>query len=495
MRRRRVIGGLQLTATLLVLNIHRTSDGREPPGRLHLKLSIEGGKGPFIVKEQVRVVVTLQNSGDGTLTVPEIDDSRNDAIEYLLTGPSFGAGLRTHYGKAEGRMPGAPEQVQLAPGESLDAPIDLGRFVGTWLPGAHTVQLRWHTLVSEVFRFEIQFPQLASAQIVSNGLESDARQIRVGVLAAGGRAYTGFFEVPSALSPAPPKSFFVATAEVPAQAQSLIVPAANFNRAILREAAIGWTDGKSLAMLAGGQAGGPPLAVEGARILRPGLLLRSGEVEIHTVNGLALSHWRLPLSGSPHVLATTLLPARVLSGAVAIGPSALNSPRAAVLVLDDEAGLSVGLVQDGRLRLRRFMGVRPLEGSQPALSFGADGRVRSCVLVGDRLERRRVQVLDLVWPLEADLLPLETGPAYQFMLPENREVAEACVSYAPRMATPRREWAALLDDGRLLSSRSSGASRMPPFAPVRPLQLAVTDAEAFLLCHHPSEVMALPRLE
>jgi hypothetical protein len=488
-------------AVALAAAIAGGSQAQSPIRSTALKLHIESPKDRFIVKEQILVNIRIENTGAAPVSVPTITDNRNHALVYELTGPSVAAVHRFHYGLPGGGLPGEAEPVLLQPGQSTEARLDLGVHLPLWKTGPHSLQIRLGDTVSPPFPFTLEMPVVRSAQVVSNGIESAPRSIRLAFLDSHGQIYLGFFDEPDGLGEGRPESSFVPAVQVSADAHSVLVPSSNFDRSSLFFSRYGWRSDAAVGIDEAPSKKRVQLDLAGAHALRPALLQHSGDVDVFLMEPARLTLARLPRPGAdPSRLWSVGLPGRAMSGSAVIGSPAAGGPLAAVVVSAEGRGLAITLVQNERTRIMRFEGLTVLPECKPAVAFGAGGVLRTSVLVGQPATAEhpsRIGVLDLTWPAGADVLPVESGPSSWVNLLPPQQALAGVVVYAAHGAPPRRDWVLLLDNGTLVSSRRPGVPTplAPSHRPVRPLQLAPMERETYLLVHHPNNVLALQRLQ
>ena len=461
-----------------------------------MQLEIKLGKTQFIVKESLRVEVTFHNNGAAAVSIPAIADTRNRALSYYLTGPTFPKEFVFQYARAGARtIPGDPDLQSVPPGGKVTTPFSIERFVSEWKPGRHTLhavcKLGGGTLESNTVSFEILYPEVKAGQVMADAARSSNPYMRAVFLASVGGAnklYQGFFEESHPDIESSPRSNFVEAFEIPSTASSVNSLWADFDR-LSEKIALrhGWSDGH-LAAVQEFQSAPITFDLHNEKLLRPGLMTRQAEALFVSWLGPHVTLTRVPRSGPATKVWEAKLPLDATDGRVWITPQAKVT---AAFTAEHDNVVHLFLVQDGKvLATTGIEKAALLPQSEPGLAISSEGDYRVSVLVADPAQKRQISTVDWLWsPAKLDL-PAKRQPAVTL----RQDPTAAAVIYAFAPGVPRRDWVILLGSNIIVTRQSPERPQMLNGAPLLPLQLLPRERTSYLMLTHPKEIVYLTPL-
>jgi hypothetical protein len=475
---------------------------RAPLGA-HLQIEIELTQDRFLAKESMVATVRIRNDGSVPLDLPDPAVNINWQPVYTVKGPAYPEGYSFHFRAAAlGDKRPVPEGVtartfSLAPGQSHTSRLPMEQLVPLTQAGEYTLtaKLDWAGVSAESkpVKFHIGPPVFRSFQIaVADGLQ-ETFPIRVYCLVGerpNPQLYMAAFRESrpdlgemalaslARLGAADPRSDAVFGAWINYTGMGTPPPGA------------GWQAGAVLGTRAATLDNAPKITLpETPRLVRPALGTVAGELDLFALSnrGTKLELIRFPANnGTPAVASTESLPAPAVAGRAAIGPEGNGSKRFVVLVTGGKDAAGLTLAATGALRSVPLTNAGVLENSEPAIYEASDGAVHTAVVLTSSGEGHRIVVADVTWPPSGNPT-VEIGKP--ILLPS--PVRYAAAAYSVALGGRRREWAALLEDGRLVSSKSPATPRSLTGSPVVPLQLLPMSAQTYLLTLNEG----LPRFE
>jgi len=483
-------------------------------GRLPVEIRIELAQERFVIKESMVARIMIRNTGSSPIEVPNPENNRNTQPVYTISGPSYPKGYSFHFHGSSGDQNAAPQVeqsslVKLDPGQTHEAALPLEQLVRFTQPGPHTItaslEMKGARVTSPTVAFVIEPAVIRSMQLLIDDGVQGSNPIRVLCLMGNPpvhRLYQAILreERPDLGEVALSKLISVAAADPGTTA--VFGPWANHDRMDSMLNRFGWQAGAVLGVE--GLAGSPALrftlpSVPRA-LIRPAVMSDSGELDLLVLGGdgqtLQLVRFPIARPGAEAKLQWTLqLPAVPIGARMTLASRAAGARRAAVLVFPETGGARMMLVEaepndvTPKTRTAFVSGATPLPNSEPAISFGPDGTVRTSALFGEDPGLRRMFVAEVTWSVGA-----VEGAVARFSagrLPSAPRSAVASYSVTGRPPA-RREWLVLLQDGTVVFSGSPARPRPLDGSLMLPLNLLAMSRMTYLLT---LDKQGLPQLE
>lgn len=472
-----------------------------------MQIQIELTQDRFVAKESMVATIRIRNDGAAPMDVPDPASNVNWQPVYTVRGPGFPDGYSFHFrGTALGDKRSAPvgvepKTVRLDPGKTRSVRLPMEQLVTLTKPGEYSLsaKLDWNGVVAESkpVSFHIEQPVFRSFQVVAADGLQPSFPIRVYCL-VGERPnpqlyMAAFNESRPDLGEIKLNSLSRIAGATP-QADTVFGAWTNYDGMGTPEPGAGWQAGAVLGLGVFGSRNSPSVTLPAVpRLVRPALGNVSGDLDVFALGGhgteLSLVHF--PAEGGPPAIAWSQpVPAPAVAARASIAPESHGGKWFVVLVTGGKSGAGLTLVSAGTggtpaFRTLLLSGLHPLEASEPAIYVGPDGTVHTSTLLATGPEARSLKVVDVAWRLSGDPV-VEIGKPIE--LPADFRGAMAAYSVA---GGRRREWAVLLGNGQIMSSRAPGVERTTTGRPVVPLELLPMSAITYLLTLDEG----LPRLE
>lgn len=487
-----------------------------------MNLEIRFAQDRFIVGETIVLYVRLTNTGSAPAEVPDPAAPGNGQPLYTVKGPSYPEGHSFRLGQR--RLPGVPlpqELVTIAPGETFEAEVQLDVLVKFPELGEHTISARFDDdkmpapLAAGPIPLIVEKPDIRSARIMADdGFQKSTLQRVLALVGKPGNLYQFMYREQrpeigeikasgAARAYAPP---------VPATADSVFPPWANFDRSQVFFFRFGWA-GPTAAAVESTPDPGTSTRVDlapGEREVQPPLLTRDGSADAFVVSASSIRLVRFPLlqegekakpvqevwkanlpsKGAPVATAALGPEPQSVRYAMAAGPDS-KDPDTAILALFDSSSST------GEPKIVEVPGAVFLPGYEPTLWLDAEGAPHSAALAADPKEKYRLSLIRVAWnppaPAEGPAITRTPAVASEDPPPVAGVVTHAIAAGAK--GTPARvDWVVLLEDGRLLSNSSPAMPQSMAGKPVLPLQLLSMQYAKYLLTHDEVEVLKFRNL-
>ncbi len=475
-----------------------------------VQINLKFAHASYTVGEDIGMTVTVTNETAAEIEVPDPFHRDNWQPSYTLTGPAYPAGHRFSFRSValEDTLPEPegvdPVLVKLEPGQVLVQEVPLRSWVPLGAAGDYEIvaQLAWKNVAakSPLARFRLEKSQVNSASV---GVDVEAAGTPGEWVewfhreSTGQRLYTALFKRPHTDVHGYEGFAVTPIFSAAASATDLLLPWTNYNRQAELTKWRAWREGTALLALATAFPAPQRLELGAAprTLVRPALMAQSGELDIFFITAgapeLALARFPAPkwegAQTPASVLWKTPLPGESVALRSAIAPYNLGSQRQVLAVTQEAGAVAVHLMNAGDgsragvWQSTRIANATLLPGTMPALRVDREGVSHAALLLQlpDK-DKRLFAVADLAFghdgkpvgnatvkPLGAlDATPLAATAAYVVM---------------PGTGM-RRDWAVLLNNGRLLHSSHDGTiSHVLQAAPVLPLQLLPLGAGTYLL--------------
>lgn len=469
-----------------------------------MKLELELPDRRYLLRELMRLKVTLRNTGAEPATVPKVEDVTNDRPVYVVDGPSFDKPFSFTAGSASPRLPTAPARAPttqvLAPNEAGELAFDIGRLVPFTTAGVHTLRARleWNGSVieSNVLRFELVRGRTLSARLMLDDGFQRPSPMRALLLVDDGQLRSLVVAFFSEVAPDYAEAklgYLLRVASADAAADEALPTWTNYPRGDTFKLRYGWRSPAALTV-----EGARPdqrvtaASVAGALRVQPALMTRDGVVEAFQATAEGVALWRFDAAPAPakSIWQAPLPPP--LAARAGRGKAPHGERPAAVFVSRSAGGLSLSLVEsDGHQPVVRQLELhlaRALPDSEPALRIDDQGRVHVALVVAADNALRRVRCVEAVWPARSGDGAVKAGP--ERPLPAAPMAATAAFDTS---GGDRLEWVARLPDGRLCLGSTP---ELDPSGgqPALPLQLLVQGEHSYLLVLGADAVPALEAL-
>jgi len=461
-----------------------------------LQIQIQLTQDRFVAKESMVATVRIQNDGVAAIDVPDPASNTNWQPVYTVKGPAYPSGHSFHFrGAALGDTRSAPVGVQpktvrLEPGKARSVRLPMEQLATLTQPGEYTLsaKLDWLgvTAESKPVSFHIDKPVFRSFQVLAADGLQPSYPIRVYCLVGerpNPQLYVAAFnESRPDLGEINLASLSRIAAANP-QADTVFGAWTNYEGMGTPPPGAGWQAGAALGLGVFGSSNSPSIKLPAVpRLVRPALGNVSGDLDVFALvsRGSQLSLVHFPAEGSPAVAWSQTVPSPAVAARASIAPENQGGKRFVVLVTGGSSGAGLTLVSDAtggkpayrNLSLRELF---PLESSEPAIYVGPDGTVHTSALLATSAEARSLKVVDVAWPPIGEPL-VEVGKP--IVLPARFRGAMAAYSVA---GGRRREWAVLLENENVITSKAPGIARKMTGQPVLPLELLPMSAITYLL--------------
>ena len=501
-----VLGSLLCTTALLIgLQAPAASPQRAAGAKVTIQLNL--AKNSFTVGEDIEVEVSVTNPGGQAIQIPDPFHRDNWQPVYTLTGPEFPGGKRFSFRSAvlgDSRPSPADvplRMVTLAPGQTIDAEIPLQTWAPIRDPGSYQLTLAFDLASVKAASPPVQFTLHAHALAsLSVGVDVGMAQMPGYWLewlqqqSSGQSVYSALYVPPERDQPGFRPFSVSAVAQAGPAAQDILSPWTSYNRQAALYKWRAWRDQSAVLALTSGSSvpsrielPGPPTA-----LVRPALMTRQGELDIVVLGNprqLMLVRFLPPTrSGAPtapRIVWTHMLPYDVVGARAAVLADTADARRQVVLLANTEDAALVSLLSAGVNGAPsahdpvRIAEVRILARSVPAIRQGAGGITQVSALVETRDKPQRLGLVDLSFDGNGKLI----GQPRVTVLPAlASKVRAAAVQYSfgPEAAA-RRDWAVLLESGRILSPGRPADGSEVAGKPVLPLELLPTAEGTYLV--------------
>jgi hypothetical protein len=478
-------------------------------GSASVKLELDLPPRRYLRRELVPLRVRLRNESGVALSLPRLSDSSNAQPVFTVEGPSFArpfvftprAGLPP--AMAASVPAGRTDTRQnLAPGATLQQVFDLGRLVPFGAAGPHSVRVRleWDGQVLEAgpLTFEIALPRVLSARLMLDDGFQRPNPVRALCLVDDGHEKAlvlAFFREIAPDFAAAELSYLLRVAPADPGADEALPTWTNYPRGDIFLQRQGWRSPSRIGIESSHPTDRASAADPAMLRLQPALMTRDGVVDVLQWRDGALVAWQFPApvrDGGPAVphLRWQLPQQAALAGRAARAPESRGSALATLLIARSAAGLALTLVEatgaTPRSRSVELRSARLLPSSEPALHVDAKGRVHAALVVASDNALRRIHCADIVWPAGGGDAHVESGASVD--LPA---AATATTAAFDTGGGARRQWAALLSDGRVMHGGTAATVAGRPYVP---LQLALLGEHDYLLVQGADGVPALEAL-
>ena len=456
-----------------------------------MKLELELPDRRYLLRELMRMKVTLRNTGTEALTVPKLADTANDRPVYVVEGPSFREPFIFRASSTPPRPPTAPPREPstqvLAPNEHGELAFDIGRMVPFTTPGVHTLRARleWNGSVveSNTLRFEMARGRTLSARLMLDDGFQRPSPMRAQLLVDDGQArvlMVAFFSEVAPDYAGAKLGYMLRVATVDASADESLPPWTNYPRGDTFILRYGWRSPAAIT-IEGARPDQRVQAASNAGPLRvqPSLMTRDGVVEAFQTTPEGAALWRFEAAPAPARQLWQVPLKQPLAARAGRGRPPHGERPAAVFVSRTDTGLELTLVEsEGQRAATRKVELRlarMLPDSEPALHIDEQGRVHVALVVAADNGLRRVRCVQVIWPARSGNGVVENGP--------ERTLPVAAMAAAAAFDTSggkRLDWIARLPDGRLCvgsTKELDPAGAVPPL----PLQLLVQGERSYLL--------------
>jgi hypothetical protein len=292
-------------------------------------------------------------------------------------------------------------------------------------------------------------------------------------------------------------------ASIAGDVQAVLFPQANYSRMESLWLWIGWIQGQQI--MAKTSAISPVAAIQAdsrPTLIRPSMTVSTGEFDILSLGGegrdvqlarfvpgkdggtpTGSTLWKVPLAAKPVAARATL------------GPERVKSPRRLLLCFQDKDGAALHLYdladgkQPGPPVIARIPGETLLAEQQPALAVDDDGNTHAAVLLATPAAPTDLAVADILFPPNNPSPQVKTADAKK--LPAKPLSAALAYNVLPDTA-PRRDWAVLMTNGKIVNSQANGDPMQPFGIPVLPLELAAMSRATYFLTQLPTGVTLEP---
>jgi hypothetical protein len=279
--------------------------------------------------------------------------------------------------------------------------------------------------------------------------------------------------------------------------QSLLFPLANYSRMESLWLWIGWIQGQQI--MAKTSSISPVAAIQAdsrPAFIRPAMTVATGELDILFLGSegrdVQLARFVPGKDGgtpSGSTLWKVPLPARPVAARATLAPERVKSARRLLLCFQEKEGAALHLYdladgkQPGPPVIARIPGETLLADQQPALAVDDDGNTHAAVLLANPNAPTDLAIADVLFPPNNPAPQIKTADAKK--LPAKPLTATLAYHVLPDTA-PRRDWAVLMTNGKIVNSQANGDPMQPFGIPVLPLELAAMSRATYLLTQLPT---------
>jgi hypothetical protein len=458
-----------------------------------VEIKLRVAKSRFLEKESLPVTVVIANNGSAPLQVPEVSDRRNRAIKYTLRGGTYPDGITFDYGGKK-PFPGSPPTHSLPPGQVLENAIPLEQMVPLG-PGVFEISASIELndgvkAQSEPISFTIGNLAIRSAEIMPDIGSQSTSLIRVLVLegTAGHRMlYQAFFSEGRPDLGEIRLRNLVGAPPAPARAETTLAAATNFVRASLFFSRYGWSGGGAIGFEDSPKGVSVAFDLGGATVVRPALMTETGDVDVYLLRGADFRLRRFPRgSNDSREIARGTLPGTPTAACAALGQ------HSSALITAAQIGNDVHVIVNELGKPAKTLVVTNADlprSSRPAAAYDHDGGIRAAIVLTENKAHKRAFVADFDFGTAGN--KLQRSSTYEISEP----IQAAAVAYQiTESRKPRRDWAILLTDSTVVSSRNPGTPFELSGKPVLPLQLLSMSEMLYLLALDEKELLKMNML-
>lgn len=461
-----------------------------------MEIALNLSRHEFLAGEDIELQVSLRNSGNAPVAVPNPFHATNWQPTYTVKGPGHPAGTTFSFRSAvmKSAAPQGDEStavvLQLAPGEQIEEGVPLHRWIDLTVPGAYSVsaRLKWRGIdaSSAPVTLTIEQPNPGNAHFVRD--QDGSRALWLQRRERGAALYNQAF---AKLEPAPGVVRTEVLAPLAETVDGASTPFSTAVRLTTAELMNSWVGYRVPAgMVAIGVGANPiqyPLG-DGDRIVQDPFLVSSGEMDVPILGPDRLALVRFPkpdAGGAPRELWSAKVRDPPLEATAAERIDRAGGRRVA-FTSASQGGVHLWLLDAAADKATvtgpvRAGEARPLPGARPAIRIEPDGAVRAIVLYQRTARRPGTAPTELLMMLDARFRP-DGAPAGAPTLTDLGEPPAAITAGAVAFLDSGEPiWAAQLATGELWHSYAARHPQKLPGAVVAPLELLPRARDGYVL--------------